>query len=56
VTYLGRPFGSVAFFDGRSVVGWLFNGHQKKVEFDAVRLIDAALSSSELISDVRWAL
>jgi hypothetical protein len=38
----------------RGVLGRLFHWPQKNVEFDAVRLIDAALSSSELISDVRW--
>ena len=38
----------------RGIVGRLFHGQQKNVEFDAVRLIDAVLSSSELISDVRW--
>jgi hypothetical protein len=38
----------------RGIVGRLFNGRQKNVEFDAPRLIDAVLSSSELISDVRW--
>jgi hypothetical protein len=38
----------------RGIVGRLFHGPQKNVEFDAVRLIDAVLSSSELISDIRW--
>ena len=38
----------------RGLVGRLFHRPQKNVEFDAVRLIDAVLSSSELISDVRW--
>jgi len=38
----------------RGIVGRLFRGQQKNVEFDAVRLIDAVLSSSELISDIRW--
>src|SRR5579863_57871 len=38
----------------RGIVGRLFRGRRKNVEFDAVRLIDAALSSTELISDVRW--
>jgi hypothetical protein len=31
-----------------------FHGRLKNVEFDALRLLDAVLSSSELISDVRW--
>ena len=38
----------------RSIVGRLFHAPQKNVEFDAVRLIDAVLASSELISDIRW--
>lgn len=38
----------------RGIVGRLFHGRPKSVEFDAVRLIDAVLSSSELISDIRW--
>jgi hypothetical protein len=38
----------------RGIVGRLFHRQQKDVEFDAVRLIDAVLSSSELISDIRW--
>lgn len=38
----------------RGLVGRLFHQRQKNVEFEAVRLIDAALSSSELISDIRW--
>ena len=38
----------------RGIVGRVFRGRQKNVEFDAVRLIDAVLSSSELIFDVRW--
>jgi hypothetical protein len=38
----------------RGIVGRLFHVQQKNVEFDAVRLIDAVVSSSELISDVRW--
>ena len=38
----------------RGIVGRLFHGQQKNVQFDAVRLIDAVLSSSELISDIRW--
>src|SRR6266700_1982341 len=37
----------------RGIVGRLFHGQQKYVEFDAVRLIDAVLSSSELISDIQ---
>jgi hypothetical protein len=35
-------------------VGRLFQRPQKNVEFAAVKLIDAVLSSSELISDIRW--
>jgi hypothetical protein len=38
----------------RGIVGRLFHRQQKEVEFCAVSLIDAVLSSSELISDVRW--
>jgi hypothetical protein len=38
----------------RSILGRFFHRQQKNVEFEAVRLIDAVLSSSELISDVRW--
>jgi hypothetical protein len=38
----------------RGFVGRLFHRQQKEVEFCAVRLIDAVLSSSELISDIRW--
>jgi hypothetical protein len=38
----------------RAIVRRLFHGQQKNVEFDAVQLIDAVLSSSELISDIRW--
>src|SRR5947209_2287698 len=33
----------------RGIVGRLFHGRLKNVEFDAIRLIDAVLSSSELI-------
>ena len=38
----------------RGIVARLFHGRQKNVEFDALRLIDEVLSSSDLISDVRW--
>ena len=38
----------------RGIVGRLFHRKQKDVEFCALRLIDAVLSSSELISDIRW--
>jgi hypothetical protein len=38
----------------RGLVGRLFQRPQKNVEFAAVKLIDAVLSSSELISDIRW--
>jgi hypothetical protein len=38
----------------RGVVGRLFRKLQKNVEADALQLIDSILSSSELISDVRW--
>lgn len=38
----------------RGILGRLFHGRRKSVEFDAVRLIHAVLSSSELISDIRW--
>jgi hypothetical protein len=40
----------------RGLVGRIFRGQQKKVEFDVVSRIDAVLSSSELISDIRWHL
>jgi hypothetical protein len=36
------------------IVGRLFHRKQKSVEFCALRLIDAVLSSSELISDIQW--
>ena len=52
--YRGGP-DWVAFLERRrSILGRLFHGQQKNVEFDALRLIDAVLSSSELISDIRW--
>jgi hypothetical protein len=38
----------------RGIVARLFHGRQKIVEFHAMQLIDAVLSSSELIYDVRW--
>ena len=38
----------------RGIVGRLFHGRFKNVEFDALRLIDEVLSSSELISDIHW--
>jgi hypothetical protein len=38
----------------RGILGRLFHGPQKNVEFDVMRLIDAVLSASELIFDVRW--
>jgi hypothetical protein len=38
----------------RGILGRLFHGQQKNVEFDALSLIDAVLSSTELISDIRW--
>ena len=38
----------------RGLVGRLFQRPQKNVEFAAVKLIDVVLSSSELISDIRW--
>jgi hypothetical protein len=38
----------------QGIVGRLFHLQRKNVEFDAVQLIDAVLSSSELISDIRW--
>ena len=38
----------------RGIVARLFHGRQKNVEFHAMQLIDAVLSSSELIYDVRW--
>ena len=38
----------------RGIVGRLLRQQQKNVEFDALVLMDSMLSSSELISDVRW--
>ena len=38
----------------RGFWGRLFRVRQKNVEFDAVRLIDTVLASSELVSDIRW--
>ena len=39
----------------RGVAGRLFRKLQKNVELDALMLVDSMLSSSALISDVRWA-
>ncbi len=39
----------------RGLVGRLFHTLQKNVEPDALMLVDSMLSSSDLISDVRWA-
>jgi hypothetical protein len=36
------------------ILGRLFHRQRKEVEFSAVQLIDAILSSSGLISDIRW--
>jgi len=45
----------VGFLERRpGILGRLFHLRQKNVEFDALRLIDEVLSSSELISDIRW--
>jgi hypothetical protein len=62
--FRGATYDFVAWYRGpdwvgllerrRSIVGRLFHGRLKNVEFDAIRLIDAVLSSSELISDIRW--
>ena len=38
----------------RGILARIFHGQPKNVEFDALRLIDEVLSSSDLISDVRW--
>jgi hypothetical protein len=38
----------------RGILARIFHGQPKNVEFDALRLIDEVLSSSGLISDVRW--
>jgi hypothetical protein len=38
----------------RGIVERLFHVHQKNLQFEAVSLIHAVLSSSELISDIRW--
>jgi hypothetical protein len=38
----------------RGIVARLFHRQQKNVEFWALQLIDEVLSSSELISDIRW--
>jgi hypothetical protein len=60
----GATYDFVAWYRGPDWVGLLerrlgfvarlFHRRQKSVEFSAVRLIDAVLSSSELISDIRW--
>ena len=36
------------------ILGRLFHWQRKNVEFCAIELIDAVLSSSEIISDIRW--
>jgi hypothetical protein len=38
----------------RGILARIFRAQPKNVEFDALRLIDEVLSSSDLISDVRW--
>ena len=38
----------------RGILARIFHVQPKNVEFDALRLIDEVLSSSDLISDVRW--
>jgi hypothetical protein len=38
----------------RGILARIFHGQQKSVQFYALRLIDEVLSSSDLISDVRW--
>lgn len=38
----------------RGIWGRLFHRQHKNIEFHVVRLIDEVLSSSELISDIRW--
>lgn len=38
----------------RGLLARIFHGQPKNVEFDALRLIDEVLSTSGLISDIRW--
>lgn len=38
----------------RGIFARIFHGQPKNVQFDALRLIDEVLSSSDLIFDVRW--
>ena len=38
----------------RGIWARIFHAQPKNVEFEALRLIDELLSSSDLISDVRW--
>src|ERR1700731_1465642 len=56
--FLARCRGSprcVGFLERRrGIVGSLFHGTEKNVEFDPLRLIDGVVSSSGLISDIRW--
>ena len=52
--YLGGPDWVGLLERRRGIVSRLFHVKQKNVQFDALRLIDTVLSSSELISDVRW--
>jgi hypothetical protein len=62
--FRGATYDFVAWYRGpdwvgllerrRGILSRLFHGPRKSVQFDALRLIDAVLSSSELISDVQW--
>jgi hypothetical protein len=52
--YRGGPDWAGFLERRRGLLGRLFQRPQKNVEFAAVKLIDAVLSSSELISDIRW--
>ncbi len=52
--FRGATYDFLARYRGGPDWVGFFHGQQKNVEFDAVRLIDAVLSSSELISDIQW--
>ena len=62
--FRGATYDFVAWYQGPEwvglleqrlgIVGRLFRWQRKNVEFRAVELIDAVLSSSELISGIRW--
>ena len=52
--YRGGPDWVGSLERRRSILARLFHLQQKNVEYDALQLMHAALSSSELISDIRW--